>query len=142
MQLCGSIKPQFSCNLMSYIPKRPRYFLSHPGRRVPLVFCNTCMHSGHRADCTRCMFLFSACRFLHALFLIPTLARVLTAPNAGSKSSIQRCERLPWKLPSRPLPADGGCGHCRSRSVRQCCQATGHMAFPSNNTAAGTCQSS
>lgn len=56
--------------------------------------------------------------------------------TAPSKSSIERFDRLPWKLPRRARPLQ------QSPSVRQCCQATGHMAFPSNNTTAGTCQSS
>lgn len=110
VELCGSIKPQFLRNLMSYIPKRTPYFLSRPGRQIPLVFRDTCTRSERHANstrrrilcCTPVPYALSPC--LHAPFLMPTLTRVLTAPNAGSESSIQRCDRLPWKLPSRPLP--------------------------------------
>lgn len=82
-----------------------------------------------------------ACPLFSSQYLPLLCPFLFIASNPVSKSSVQRCDQLPWKLPS-PTPADGGCGRCSNLSVRQCCQATGHMVFPSNNSTAGTCQSS
>lgn len=66
---------------------------------------------------------------------------------SSSASFLYRFRRRLLNLPFRDVTGChgnclGGRGRCSNLSVRQCCQATGHMAFPSNNSTAGTCQSS
>lgn len=106
------------------------------------VTCTTCiLHRMHKP----CLFHLISSK-MPSFFFLKTM--VLPSP-LPLYSSVFLSLNIPFRDMTgcygnclRPLPADGGCGCCSNLSVRQCCQATGHMVFPSNTTTAGTCQSS
>lgn len=115
--------------------------------RVALVEMHTAT-SAHYVTCA----VHQTLSFLHyCYFFFPFISGHPLHPSAylpsSSTSFLYRFRHRLLNLPFRDVTGChgnclGGRGRCSNLSVRQCCQATGHMAFPSNNTTAGTCQSS